>query len=109
MKRESMEFDVVIVGAGPAGLSTACKLMQLAQQSEQDLMVCVVEKGSEVGAHLLSGAVFETKALDELFPERTPEINMEPKEMYYRIGQRSVVRFLHQKQKEQSENIMEKK
>ena len=49
------------------------------------------------------------EALDELFPERTPKINMEPKEMYYRIGQRSVVRFLHQKQKEQSENIMEKK
>jgi len=49
------------------------------------------------------------EALDELFPERTPEINMEPKEMYFRIGQRSVVRFLHEKQKEQSENIMEKK
>jgi len=49
------------------------------------------------------------EALDELFPEKTPEINMEPKEMYFRIGQRRVVRFLHQKQKEQSENIMEKK
>ena len=49
------------------------------------------------------------KALDQYFPERTPDINMEPKEMYYRIGQRSVVRFLYQKQKEQSENIMEKK
>lgn len=69
MERESMEFDVVIVGAGPAGLSTACKLMQLAQQAEQELMVCVVEKGSEVGAHILSGAVFETKAIDELFPD----------------------------------------
>jgi len=64
-----MEFDVVIVGAGPAGLSTACKIMQLAQQNEQELMVCVVEKGSEVGAHILSGAVFETRALDELFPD----------------------------------------
>ncbi|WP_434532978.1 electron transfer flavoprotein-ubiquinone oxidoreductase [Alteromonas arenosi] len=64
-----MEFDVVIVGAGPAGLSTACKLMQLAQEKEQELMVCVVEKGSEVGAHILSGAVFETKAMDELFPD----------------------------------------
>lgn len=64
-----MEFDVVIVGAGPAGLSTACKIMQLAQQNDQELMVCVVEKGSEVGAHILSGAVFETKALDELFPD----------------------------------------
>lgn len=69
MERESMEFDVVIVGAGPAGLSTACKLMQQAQAAEQELMVCVVEKGSEVGAHILSGAVFETRALDELFPD----------------------------------------
>jgi electron-transferring-flavoprotein dehydrogenase len=64
-----MEFDVVIVGAGPAGLSTACRLMQLAQKNEQQLLVCVVEKGSEVGAHILSGAVFETRALDELFPD----------------------------------------
>ncbi|MFT6950878.1 MAG: electron-transferring-flavoprotein dehydrogenase, partial [Paraglaciecola sp.] len=69
MERESMEFDVVIVGAGPAGLSTACRLMQLAQKAQQELMVCVVEKGSEVGAHILSGAVFETRALDELFPD----------------------------------------
>lgn len=64
-----MEFDVVIVGAGPSGLSTACKLMQMAQEKEQELMVCVVEKGSEVGAHILSGAVLEPKALTELFPD----------------------------------------
>jgi electron-transferring-flavoprotein dehydrogenase len=69
MERESMEFDVVIVGAGPAGLSTACQLMKLAQEKEQELMVCVVEKGSEVGAHILSGAVFEPRALSELFPD----------------------------------------
>ena len=69
MERESMEFDVVIVGAGPAGLSTACKLMQLANEKDQELMVCVVEKGSEVGAHILSGAVFEPRALNELFPD----------------------------------------
>ncbi len=69
MARESMEFDVVIVGAGPAGLSAACKLMQQAQATEQALTVCVVEKGSEVGAHILSGAVVESRALDELFPE----------------------------------------
>ena len=69
MERESMEFDVVIVGAGPAGLSTACKLMQLANEKDQELMVCVVEKGSEVGAHILSGAVLEPRSLNELFPD----------------------------------------
>ncbi|PSW20357.1 electron transfer flavoprotein-ubiquinone oxidoreductase [Photobacterium sanctipauli] len=64
-----MSYDVVIVGAGPAGLSTACRLMQLANDAEQPLSVCVVEKGAEVGAHILSGAIFEHKALDELFPD----------------------------------------
>ncbi|MGM0535667.1 MAG: electron transfer flavoprotein-ubiquinone oxidoreductase, partial [Pseudomonadota bacterium] len=64
-----MEFDVVIVGAGPAGLSAACRLMQQADEAGQELTVCVVEKGSEVGAHILSGAVFEPRALQELFPD----------------------------------------
>jgi electron-transferring-flavoprotein dehydrogenase len=68
-ERDSMEFDVVIVGAGPAGLSTACRLMQQASGEGRELTVCVVEKGSEVGAHILSGAVVEPRALDELFPE----------------------------------------
>ena len=69
MERESMEFDVVVVGAGPAGLSAAIKLSQLAQEQEREISVCVVEKGSEVGAHILSGAVLETTALDELLPD----------------------------------------
>lgn len=69
MQRESMEVDVVIVGAGPAGLSTACRLLQLAQEAGKELSVCVLEKGSEVGAHILSGAVFEPSSLDELFPD----------------------------------------
>ncbi|XQW86953.1 electron transfer flavoprotein-ubiquinone oxidoreductase [Thalassotalea piscium] len=64
-----MNFDVVIVGAGPAGLSAACRLMQQAQKANQEISVCVVEKGSEVGAHILSGAIIEPRALNELFPD----------------------------------------
>ena len=64
-----MEFDVLIVGAGPAGLAAACKIRQLSESTGKDISVCVVEKGSEVGAHILSGAVFEPTALNELFPD----------------------------------------
>jgi electron-transferring-flavoprotein dehydrogenase len=67
--RESMPYDVVIVGAGPAGLSAAIRLKQLAAEKDAEITVCVLEKGSEVGAHILSGAVIDPKSLDELLPD----------------------------------------
>src|SRR5512138_1840658 len=67
--RESMPYDVVVVGAGPAGLATAIRLKQLAAEAGREVSVCVLEKGSEPGAHILSGAIMDPRALSELFPD----------------------------------------
>ncbi|MCH8544630.1 MAG: electron transfer flavoprotein-ubiquinone oxidoreductase [Alcanivorax sp.] len=97
MEREAMEVDVVIVGAGPSGLATACRLGQIAQETGQEISVVVVEKGSEVGAHILSGAVLEPRALNELFPdwkERGAPLNVPVKEdeIFYMTGAEKAIK-----------------
>jgi len=98
IERESMEVDVVVVGAGPAGLATACRLMQLAAENEHELSVVVLEKAATVGDHILSGAVIEPTALNELFPdwaERGAPLNtpVTRDEIYFFTGPQKAVKI----------------
>ncbi|MGA0002414.1 MAG: NAD(P)/FAD-dependent oxidoreductase, partial [Steroidobacteraceae bacterium] len=97
MEREAMEFDLVIVGAGPSGLAAAIRAKQVAAGQGRELSVCVLEKGSEVGAHILSGAVIDPIALGELFPdwqaEGAPLETPVSEDRFLVLGQRSAWRI----------------
>ncbi|CCD08549.1 TPA: electron transfer flavoprotein-ubiquinone oxidoreductase [Legionella pneumophila] len=90
MEHETMEFDVIIVGAGPSGLSAAIKLKQLALASQKEITICILEKGAQVGAHILSGAVLEPRSLKELLPENWQQAPLDTpvnKDLFYFLTQ----------------------
>lgn len=90
MEHETMEFDVIIVGAGPSGLSAAIKLKQLALASQKEITICILEKGAQVGAHILSGAVLEPRSLKELLPDNWQQAPLDTpvnKDLFYFLTQ----------------------